>query len=282
MQRSESIVKLANALALAQGEMPGVKFNSTNAFIGNRYADLGAVISTARPVMEKYGLSIAQLPVSRESGTVGVETVLMHTSGEWISETITIPMFDEKGKSFAQVAGSVISYLRRYSYAAVLGMYADEDTDGSGSRPEQGKADKAGEKKPVAAARPYKPEALREALKKRANSKAEDLNDGQKRLFTALWMEHFAKRDDERHAVQKYLFDEPSLKKVDSRLIGAALAWLKPEKSTDGSGAYVISSLALAELKVVTPVALKAVGQVELAAGEAEASPDVPDIADVD
>ena len=36
-------------------------------------------------------------------------------------------------QSAAQVAGSIISYLRRYAYASVLGMYADQDTDGTAS-----------------------------------------------------------------------------------------------------------------------------------------------------
>jgi len=39
---------------------------------------------------------------------------------------------EERGKSTAQVAGSVITYLRRYALAAILGIYADEDTDGNG------------------------------------------------------------------------------------------------------------------------------------------------------
>jgi hypothetical protein len=44
-------------------------------------------------------------------------------------------MIDEKGKSAAQVAGSIITYLRRYALAAALGIYADEDTDGHLAQP---------------------------------------------------------------------------------------------------------------------------------------------------
>lgn len=128
--KSETITKLAEALSKAQGEMPAAEMNATNPFLKNKYADLGSVIKAAQPVMKKHGLSITQLPTS-ENGSIGVTTILMHESGEFIEETIYLPLGEEKGKSLAQVAGSVITYLRRYSYASILGMYADEDTDGS-------------------------------------------------------------------------------------------------------------------------------------------------------
>jgi hypothetical protein len=63
----------------------------------------------------------------------------MHSSGEYIESGMALPLGDEKGKSLAQVAGSIITYLRRYAYSAILGLYADEDTDGNspnGKKPE--------------------------------------------------------------------------------------------------------------------------------------------------
>ena len=129
INRFQSITNLAEALAKAQGEMPAAEMNATNPFLKNKYADLGSIIKTAQPILKKYGLSLAQMPTS-DNGNVGLTTILMHESGEWIESTIYLPIGDEKGKSLAQVAGSVITYLRRYAYAATLGMYADEDTDG--------------------------------------------------------------------------------------------------------------------------------------------------------
>lgn len=129
MNKSESVVKLAEALSQAQSEMPPAKFNSTNPFLKNKYADLGAIIDTARPFLAKNGLSVSQLTYS-EGEQVGVETVLLHKSGEWISGSVSMAVADEKGKSSAQVAGSIITYLRRYGLSAILGMYTDEDSDG--------------------------------------------------------------------------------------------------------------------------------------------------------
>lgn len=140
MNKSASITKLAEALAKAQAEMPVVKMNATNPFLKNKFADLGAVIDASRPTLAKHGLSLSQFPTS-DGDKIGVTNVLMHSSGEWLEDTVYLSLSDEKGKSAAQVAGSVITYLRRYSWAAMLGLYADEDTDGhtgntNGKKPE--------------------------------------------------------------------------------------------------------------------------------------------------
>lgn len=148
MNKSDSIVKLAQALAKAQAEMPVVKMNASNPFLKNKYADLGAVIETSRPVLGRYGLSVSQFPVSIGE-RVGVTTILMHESGEWLEDTLTFAITDSKGLSLAQASGVVISYARRYSWASVLGLYADEDTDGSHPKPktEEKKELTDGEKK---------------------------------------------------------------------------------------------------------------------------------------
>jgi len=129
MNKSISIAKLADALSKAQAEMPVVKMNASNPFLKNKYADLGAVIETSRPILAKNGLSISQFPTS-EGDKLGITSILMHTSGEWLENTIDISPTDSKGLSYAQAAGVVISYLRRYGWASILGLYADEDIDG--------------------------------------------------------------------------------------------------------------------------------------------------------
>jgi hypothetical protein len=136
MTRSESITHLATALAKAQAEMPVAPFDAQNKFLNNKYATLGAVIQASRPILAKHKLSLVQFPINGGSATgdqpsIGVESVLAHESGEFITERILVPLTEEKGKSRVQSAGSTLTYLRRYSWASILGMYADEDTDGS-------------------------------------------------------------------------------------------------------------------------------------------------------
>ena len=133
------IENIAKALVAAQAEMTAAPMNAVNPFLKNKYADLGSIIATVRPVLAKHGLAFSQLAVG-EGGEVGVRTILMHSSGEFIEDAITLPLTDERGKSGAQVAGSIITYLRRYSLSAILGIYADEDTDGNGTR--RNRADK--------------------------------------------------------------------------------------------------------------------------------------------
>jgi hypothetical protein len=130
MNKSESIKELASALALAQGEMKAAFMGSVNPYFKSKYASLGDVIDAAKPTLAKNGLSVSQL-VTSEQGCIGVTTILMHKSGEWLSSNISLQLNDEKGRSLAKAAGSVITYLRRYALSAILGMYADEDTDGN-------------------------------------------------------------------------------------------------------------------------------------------------------
>jgi hypothetical protein len=141
---SEKIGELAERLAQAQLLFQAAKFNSTNPFLKNKYADLGSVIEAARPALGKFGLCVLQ-PVTIENGSVTVETILAHASGEWISSTASMVIGESKGMSVAQAAGSIITYLRRYQFASLVGIYADEDTDGN--KPESKAKD---ESKPAA------------------------------------------------------------------------------------------------------------------------------------
>jgi len=146
MNKSESIASLSKALVLASSEFKPVTMNSTNPFYKSKYADLGAVIETAKPILKNHGLAVSQL-VEGENGQVGITTMLLHESGEWLSSFVTIPV---TGQNVAQEAGKAVTYLRRYALAAILGLYADEDTDGEGSHKEQPKApEKKTESKPI-------------------------------------------------------------------------------------------------------------------------------------
>jgi hypothetical protein len=135
MNKSESIKNLAVALKKAQSEIGGVEFDSVNPFYKSKYASLGAVIKASKEVLANNGLTVSQPSVTNEYG-VGVTTLLMHDSGEYIESTVTIPVTDQKNT--AQEAGKAITYLRRYSLASILNLYSDEDIDGnSPQKPEK-------------------------------------------------------------------------------------------------------------------------------------------------
>lgn len=125
MKMSESIAGLAKALAEAQGEIENASKASTNPHFKSKYADLAEVLNTIRPVFAKHGLAVTQFP-AYEDGIVSVETVLTHSSGEWMCGTISAPVT----KNDAQGVGSAVTYCRRYSLAAAAGI-AQEDDDGN-------------------------------------------------------------------------------------------------------------------------------------------------------
>lgn len=127
MMHSDSLGALAKALAAAQAEIENATKNAANPHFRSNYADLAEIINTTRPVLTKHGLSLIQCPGFRD-GVVELETMLLHESGEWIKSTAGAPI----GKADAQGVGSAVTYLRRYSLAAVCNI-AQEDDDGNGA-----------------------------------------------------------------------------------------------------------------------------------------------------
>lgn len=124
IQHSDSVAALAAALAKAQGEVENAHKDAKNPHFRSSYATLAEILNTVRPVLAKHGLSVVQMPGFAE-GVVTVDTMLMHASGEWIRSTVGAPA----QKADPQGVGSAITYLRRYSLAAVCGI-AQEDDDG--------------------------------------------------------------------------------------------------------------------------------------------------------
>lgn len=113
-------------------------------------------------------------------------------------------------------------------------------------------------------ARPMSPETLKEALQKKAAS-AKPASEKQVNLVRALLLEHFAGRDDERYQAQEYLTGHKHFSDIEPEMISAILDWMKPVKSTDGSGAYVLDKDAKTELTMVARQFMADLGQQQLA-----------------
>ena len=124
MNQSESITDLATALCLAQAEMGGGIKDSNNPFFKSSYADLTSVIKVIKEPFAKYGLSFVQLPVTSAGGNgIGVSTMLMHKSGQWLQSEYLLPM----DKVTPQGAGSAITYARRYALQSLVGIPSVDD-----------------------------------------------------------------------------------------------------------------------------------------------------------
>lgn len=129
IRTSQDLDQLSLALVKAQAEMPTVP-KQTKGQVGNQvryYADLATVVEVVQPVLAKFNLGYVQFPGSQD-GMVAVTTRLIHESGQWIEGTLLMP----SGGNGAQGVGSALSYARRYSLMAVLGL-APEDDDGAGA-----------------------------------------------------------------------------------------------------------------------------------------------------
>lgn len=121
-RRSEQISDLFTALGKAQGLFANAEKVGENPHFHSRYATLEAVIEATKQGRVDNNLVVIQMPVNIEDA-IGVTTLLGHSSGQWIESTLAVP----PGKYDAQGAGSVITYLRRYSLMAVLGIAAEDD-----------------------------------------------------------------------------------------------------------------------------------------------------------
>lgn len=126
MNKSDSIKELAAALAKAQGEIRGATKDSANPFFKSKYADLASVMDACREPLSKNGLAIIQTTEASDGTMVSLQTMLAHSSGEWITGVVSM----KPVKNDPQGIGSCLTYARRYGLMAMVGI-APEDDDGN-------------------------------------------------------------------------------------------------------------------------------------------------------
>lgn len=129
MKTSESIKQLSAALLKAQRSIKFASKDAKNPHFKSTYADLPAVIDAIKPALNDAGIVFLQTFSPSETGFIAVTTRLMHETGEWIEDTATVPL----PKSDPQGYGSAATYARRYSLAAITGLYQDDDDGNAAS-----------------------------------------------------------------------------------------------------------------------------------------------------
>lgn len=129
MKHSESIKEIAGALLKAQIAIKAALKDSTNPHFKSKYADLSSVIDAVKGPLNANGIVFTQGVSAAENG-VAVETMLIHTSGEWMSETLPIPV----SRVDAQGVGSAITYGRRYGLQSMCGVPAEDDDGNAASK----------------------------------------------------------------------------------------------------------------------------------------------------
>jgi len=128
--RSEQLNELAAALAKAQGAMELASKDSTNPHFQSKFASLASCIAAIKKPLADNGLCWIQRP-GNKTASVSVETVLIHSSGQWISSVLNMPV----DKGTPQGFGSALTYCRRYALCAMLGIAAEDDDAELASKP---------------------------------------------------------------------------------------------------------------------------------------------------
>lgn len=123
--RSEALNELAAALAKAQGEMPIAGKASLNPHYNSKYASLSDIVKASRPSLSKNGLSVSQRVMVREDGITWLHTMLLHSSGQYLESTIKLKPLKDDHQAF----GSCLSYMKKYAYAAIVGVISEEEDD---------------------------------------------------------------------------------------------------------------------------------------------------------
>jgi hypothetical protein len=153
-EQSEKIELLATALSKVQQEELFALTDKKNPFFKSKYADLSSVWSVARKPLTENGLSVVQTMDVGGNGDPVIVTTLFHNSGQWIKGRLEMPAPKKDPQSF----GAAITYGRRYSLAAILGVCPEDDDAESAMRRGNGGKKTTPKPKQKPAAQPQQPE----------------------------------------------------------------------------------------------------------------------------
>ncbi len=118
--------ELFTALSKAQGEMALAENTHENSYFKSKYSDLSSIIQTSRKPLSNNGLAVIQCIVTTD-GAQQLQSILGHSSGQWISSNIPL----NPPKNDVETLGSYLAYIKRHSYAALVGIASrEEDDDG--------------------------------------------------------------------------------------------------------------------------------------------------------
>lgn len=128
LKKSESIQNLTKAMAEFQKAVKQPVKNADNPYFGSKYVPLESLVKAVMETGSPLGISFMQYTQVNENGDLGLCTVVMHSSGEYM-EFPPLPIRPENNRP--QATGSAITYARRYSLSSIFGIASEEDDDGN-------------------------------------------------------------------------------------------------------------------------------------------------------
>ncbi|WP_347264702.1 ERF family protein [Nitrobacter sp.] len=146
---SENVAAIATALAKAQIELA----NPAKSMLGSvypanihespksfRYAPLSGGLEIIRKALGGQQIAVTQTTeIDATNGLVNLTTLLIHTSGEWISSDWPICRLSEI--SAPRRMGAALTYARRYALFTLVGIAGDDDLDGPDINPQANAAE---------------------------------------------------------------------------------------------------------------------------------------------
>lgn len=190
MNRSETITALAAAFAAFGAEVTNPPQNRTanvptkaGGTYSYSYADLGDVVAHVRPVLAKHGLSITQ-ELEVKPDRVEVTTFILHKTGEYMAyKPLALPAPEQHTP---QGYGGVITYARRYSLMAALGLASDADDDAAAASGRQAATQKTAAPRTAANGRKVTDKQMGKihAIAKEAGVTDDQLHKGAKRDYS--------------------------------------------------------------------------------------------------
>lgn len=133
MTQSENVTELLVALEAVQSELPTMPKN-TPAY-GYKYADLDTITQTIKPILHRHGIAYLQSIGGSSQEQMTLTTRVFNTKGQYIEDTAFLPVITSAKNNAAQTLGMSITYMRRYTLCAMLGITSDEDTDVNSAEP---------------------------------------------------------------------------------------------------------------------------------------------------
>ena len=147
MRHSDTQGEIGPALVSALAHLANPPRTAVNPFFKSKYAPLHATLDLVRAALAEHSLGVIQGAASL-NGQIGVTTRIVHTSGEWIESDALLL---HPAKDDPQGGGSAVTYARRYSLEAMLGICGEVDDDGNAASKPKAVSKPAAAPKPASA-----------------------------------------------------------------------------------------------------------------------------------
>lgn len=121
-----------HALRMARREFDPVLKDSTNPHFKNKYASLQSVLTAVETALDRHGLVLVQR-TRYENGVCLLVTELVHCATGQVIESV-YPLLPKETNN-PQALGGALTYARRYSVLAVLGVAPEDDDGQQASKP---------------------------------------------------------------------------------------------------------------------------------------------------